>query len=94
MISWRSRIRNVRHILKGNGQLRRTNRRARRTEIVVAQRLDNLRDEEESQLHGVLFQHTVSILEELRMVVVAPLKERDSEYRGNRSPQEKVLHHS
>ena len=53
-----------------------------------------MRDEEESQLHGVLFQHTVSILEELRMVVVAPLKERDSEYRGNRSPQEKVLHYS
>ena len=56
------------------------------TEFVVSKSLHNLWDEEEGELDRMLFQHTVCVLQQKRVVVVAFLEERRGKHGRDRSP--------
>lgn len=58
---------------------------------VVSEGLYNLRDEEEREADGVLFKHPMCVLKNGGFILVTSLEEGDSNDRGNRSTQEKVL---
>ena len=53
------------------------------TKVIVPQGLNNLRDEEERQANRVLFQNSMRVLQDKRIVTVSPFKERDSGDRRN-----------
>jgi len=61
------------------------------TELVVTKGLNNLRHEEEGQMHRMLFQNTMCILQDQGIVIISLLKECDCKDGWNRSPQQKVL---
>jgi hypothetical protein len=57
----------------------------------VAKGLNNLWHEEEGQVHRVLFEDTMSILQHQGIIVISPLKECDCNNRWNGCPQQEVL---
>lgn len=44
------------------------------TKVIVAQCLDNLRNEKEGQVYGMLHENTMGILKDERIVIKSPLK--------------------
>lgn len=57
----------------------------------MPERLHNLRNEEERQLHRVLFQNTMRILEQQRVIAVTLLEESDGQHRRDGRPEQQVL---
>lgn len=58
------------------------------TEVVVTEGLHNLGHEEKGQVHRVLLEDTMSVLQNQGIVVVSSLKECDCDYGWHRCPQQ------
>ena len=90
MIVSQFRRRNLKHILQGQKfestkYRRELNRRL--TKVVISKGLDDLRDEEECEIDVMLLQHTVCVLQNKWVIVVAPFEERYGGNRGDKGPQ-------
>ena len=53
----------------------------------MSQSLNDLRDEEECEIDGMLFQYAMRVLQNERVIMVPPFEERDSSDRRNQGPQ-------
>ena len=61
------------------------------TSVIVSKSLDNLRNEEESEVHWVLSHDSIGVLQQDRITIVAPFEEGVGHDRRNWCPEQEIL---
>jgi hypothetical protein len=57
------------------------------TKVIITKSLNNLGNKEKCQVHGMLLQDAMSVLQDKRIIIISPLKKCNSDDRRNRRPK-------